>query len=640
MEKAEKVDRTLEKRELTLILLDCFAVNLSALGALLLRFELSIGTLAESGFVQAYLKTAPLYSLAAIALFMLCRLYRSLWQYASIDELRYIIIASCAATAAQIGISSLMGVYLPRSMPILNLMLLFLSLTLIRYSYRIARRYLRRSAAVRRRTMLIGAGAAGAMVMQELKRSPQSENDIVCVIDDDPGKKHTLLSGVKVVGGRECIEEAAAQYDVSDIIFAIPSASRSDTRKIIGICQHTGCKLQTLPGLYQLASGQISVKQIRNVRVEDLLGRDRVQTHLSEIGAYIRGKTVLVTGGGGSIGSELCRQIACQQPGRLIIFDIYENNAYTIQQELRYTHPELELVTLIGSVRDRARVEAVFAQYRPQIVCHAAAHKHVPLMEDSPNEAIKNNVLGTWNVAKAADAYHAKKMVLISTDKAVRPTNIMGASKRVCELIVQSFAQTSKTEYAAVRFGNVLGSNGSVVPLFQKQIAHGGPVTVTHPDIIRYFMTIPEAVHLVLQCGALAEGGEIFILDMGEPVKILDLAENMIRLSGLEPGKDIPITFTGLRPGEKLYEELLISLDNLKTTENKQIFVAQPAPVDAERTQRFVRKLVQDAFAESDHIREEVQRLVPEYTPERTETQSAQQPVSIRKDKANVYAAQ
>lgn len=312
MEKMEKADRTLEKRELTLILLDCFAVNLSALGALLLRFELSIGTLAESGFVQAYLKTAPLYSLAAIALFMLCRLYRSLWQYASIDELRYIIIASCAATAAQIGISSLMGVYLPRSMPILNLMLLFLSLTLIRYSYRIARRYLRRSAAVRRRTMLIGAGAAGAMVMQELKRSPQSENDIVCVIDDDPGKKHTLLSGVKVVGGRECIEKAVAQYDVSDIIFAIPSASRSDTRKIIGICQHTGCKLQTLPGLYQLASGQISVKQIRNVRVEDLLGRDRVQTNLSEIGAYIRGKTVLVTGGGGSIGSELCRQIACQ----------------------------------------------------------------------------------------------------------------------------------------------------------------------------------------------------------------------------------------------------------------------------------------------------------------------------------------
>ena len=322
------------------------------------------------------------------------------------------------------------------------------------------------------------------------------------------------------------------------------------------------------------------------------------------------------------------------------IYGIYENNAYDIQQELKRKYPYVRVETLIGSVRNTNRLHYVFQTYHPEIIYHAAAHKHVPLMEDSPNEAIKNNVLGTWNVAKAADAYHAKKMVLISTDKAVRPTNIMGASKRVCELIVQSFAQTSKTEYAAVRFGNVLGSNGSVVPLFQKQIAHGGPVTVTHPDIIRYFMTIPEAVHLVLQCGALAEGGEIFILDMGEPVKILDLAENMIRLSGLEPGKDIPITFTGLRPGEKLYEELLISLDNLKTTENKQIFVAQPAPVDAERTQRFVRKLVQDAFAESDHIREEVQRLVPEYTPERTETQSAQQPVSIRKDKANVYAAQ
>lgn len=382
-------------------------------------------------------------------------------------------------------------------------------------------------------------------------------------------------------------------------------------------------------------------KKIRKkIKIEDLLPRDPIRVDLDAILGYVKGKTILVTGGGGSIGSEICRQLAGHDVGHLIIFDIYENNAYQIQKSLEWEFPDLNLTVLIGSVRDERRLESIFSKYWPDIVFHAAAHKHVPLMEDSPNEAIKNNVLGTWNVAKAADAYHAKKMVLISTDKAVRPTNIMGASKRVCELIVQSFAQTSKTEYAAVRFGNVLGSNGSVVPLFQKQIAHGGPVTVTHPDIIRYFMTIPEAVHLVLQCGALAEGGEIFILDMGEPVKILDLAENMIRLSGLEPGKDIPITFTGLRPGEKLYEELLISLDNLKTTENKQIFVAQPAPVDAERTQRFVRKLVQAAFAESEHIREEVQRLVPEYTPERTETQSAQQPVSIRKDKANVYAAQ
>ena len=615
MEKAEKVDRTLEKRELTLILLDCFAVNLSALGALLLRFELSIGTLAESGFVQAYLKTAPLYSLAAISLFMLCRLYRSLWQYASIDELRYIIIASCAATAAQIGISSLMGVYLPRSMPILNLMLLFLSLTLIRYSYRIARRYLRRSAAVRRRTMLIGAGAAGAMVMQELKRSPQSENDIVCVIDDDPGKKHTLLSGVKVVGGRECIEEAVAQYGVSDIIFAIPSASRSDTRKIIGICQHTGCKLQTLPGLYQLASGQISVKQIRNVRVEDLLGRDRVQTNLSEIGAYIRGKTVLVTGGGGSIGSELCRQIACQQPGRLIIFDIYENNAYTIQQELRYTHPELELVTLIGSVRDRARVEAVFAQYRPQIVCHAAAHKHVPLMEDSPNEAVKNNIFGTLNTARAADRYGAEAFVLISTDKAMNPTNVMGASKRVCEMIVQVMGQRSKTRFAAVRFGNVLGSNGSVIPLFKAQIEHGGPVTVTHRDIIRYFMTIPEAVSLVLQTCCYAKDGEVFVLDMGEPVRIDDLARNMIRLSGFEPDVDIPVVYTGLRPGEKLYEELLMNDEGLDKTENELIFIGHFNDFDRDTLLAQLEDLSEASSHNSSEIRALLQRIVPTYHP-------------------------
>ena len=437
------------------------------------------------------------------------------------------------------------------------------------------------------------------------------------------------------------IPPLAEQYGVNEIIVAIPSASSSEKKKILESCSRAvGCNVLTLPGIYQIINGDVHVSMLRKIEINDLLGREPVDLRMETIMHYVKGKTVLVTGGGGSIGSEICRQIAGYAPRTLILFDIYENSAYDVRGELLYQYPDLDLQVLIGSVRNEKRVNTIFSTYRPELVFHAAAHKHVPLMEDSPNEAIKNNVLGTWNVAKAADAYHAKKMVLISTDKAVRPTNIMGASKRVCELIVQSFAQTSKTEYAAVRFGNVLGSNGSVVPLFQKQIAHGGPVTVTHPDIIRYFMTIPEAVHLVLQCGALAEGGEIFILDMGEPVKILDLAENMIRLSGLEPGKDIPITFTGLRPGEKLYEELLISLDNLKTTENKQIFVAQPAPVDAERTQRFVCKLVQDAFAESEHIREEVQRLVPEYTPERTETQSAQQLISIRKDKANAYVAQ
>ena len=618
-EKSKKVDRALEKRVLALILLDYLAVNLSALGALLVRFELSINSLAESGFVEAYLRIAPIYSAAAILIFMLCRLYRSLWQYASIDELRYITVAAVLATVLEMAVSALMGVYLPRSLPILNLLFLFLSLTLIRYSYRIARRFFHRRTASLRRTMLIGAGAAGAMVLRELKRSPHSENEIVCVIDDDPGKKHTLLAGVTVVGGRECIEQAVEQFSVSDIIFAIPTASRSDTRQIIEICQRTGCKLQILPGLYQLASGQISAKQIRNVQVEDLLGRDKVQTNLSEIGGYFRGKTVLVTGGGGSIGSELCRQIARLAPKRLIIFDIYENNAYNIQQELHYTCPELDLVTLIGSVRDRARIESVFAQYRPQVVCHAAAHKHVPLMEDSPNEAVKNNIFGTLNTARAADRYGAEAFVLISTDKAVNPTNVMGASKRVCEMIVQVMGQRSKTRFAAVRFGNVLGSNGSVIPLFKSQIEHGGPVTVTHRDIIRYFMTIPEAVSLVLQTCCYAKDGEVFVLDMGEPVRIDDLARNMIRLSGFEPDVDIPIVYTGLRPGEKLFEELLMTDEGLDKTANELIFVGHFNDFDRNVLLSQLDELAEASSRNSGEIRALLQKIVPTYHPARVQ---------------------
>ena len=490
-----------------------------------------------------------------------------------------------------------------------------------------------------RPVMIVGAGEAGAWAINVCKSNSSYGHPVVAV-DDDLVKQGQTIHGVPVKGTLEQIPQLCTQYNIHNIIIAIPTLKGSRLNHVIDLCVSTHCAVQILSDPQLVGANAPGQGAFRELNTADFLSREEVTLDTAKISGYLTGKTVLVTGGGGSIGSEICRQIAGYAPRTLILFDIYENSAYDVRGELLYQYPDLDLQVLIGSVRNEKRVNTIFSTYRPELVFHAAAHKHVPLMEDSPNEAIKNNVLGTWNVAKAADAYHAKKMVLISTDKAVRPTNIMGASKRVCELIVQSFAQTSKTEYAAVRFGNVLGSNGSVVPLFQKQIAHGGPVTVTHPDIIRYFMTIPEAVHLVLQCGALAEGGEIFILDMGEPVKILDLAENMIRLSGLEPGKDIPITFTGLRPGEKLYEELLISLDNLKTTENKQIFVAQPAPVDAERTQRFVRKLVQDAFAESEHIREEVQRLVPEYTPERTETQSAQQLISIRKDKANAYVAQ
>lgn len=609
-------DHVLRRRVLTLVLLDVLAVNCAVLCSLLLRFEFSIDELEASGFVQEYLRAAPLYSASAIGLFALCRLYRSLWQYASIDELRYIIYAAVSATAAEVAVSRLMGVYLPRSLPILNLLFLFLALTLVRYSYRIARRLAHGSTAQgKRRTMLIGAGAAGAMVLRELKRSDRSQNNVVCIIDDDPAKRNTLLAGVPVIGGREEIVAAAEKYRVSDIILAIPTAARSDVRAILSLCQKTSCRLQTLPGIYQLASGQVSVRQLRDVRVEDLLGRDRVQVDASGIGAFIAGKTVLVTGGGGSIGSELCRQIAAQKPARLIIFDIYENNAYAIQQELRYANPELALDVLIGSVRDRARVDEVFARYRPQIVCHAAAHKHVPLMEDSPNEAVKNNILGTRNVARAADRCGAESFVLISSDKAVNPTNVMGASKRVCEMIVQVMAQRSKTRFAAVRFGNVLGSNGSVIPLFKSQIERGGPVTVTHRDIIRYFMTISEAVSLVLQACCYAKGGEVFVLDMGEPVRIDDLARNMIRLSGLEPDVDIPIVYTGLRPGEKLYEELLMNDEGLDKTPNELIFVGHFNDFDRDCLLSRLDELEEESSRNSDDIRTLLMRAVPTYHP-------------------------
>lgn len=638
----EKRENSIQAQTIVQLFLDVCIILSSMGGALWVRMDFQFGGI-DTVFLQSLGKYAGINIVCTLLVFRGFRLYNSLWRYAGMIELKNIVCAVTGSAVLQVVGMHVLHVSMPRSYPFLYLLLLFFLTGFSRFIWRILpeRTQETEQKPDTIRTMIVGAGEAGNMLLKELVGSSHLNRKIVCIIDDDVTKIGTYLHGVPVAGTVKQIPQLAERYGVKEIIVAIPSASSPEKKKILESCSRAvGCNVLTLPGIYQIINGDVHVSMLRKIEINDLLGREPVDLRMETIMRYVKGKTVLVTGGGGSIGSEICRQIAGYAPRTLILFDIYENSAYDIRGELLYQYPDLDLQVLIGSVRNEKRVNTIFSTYRPELVFHAAAHKHVPLMEDSPNEAIKNNVLGTWNVAKAADAYHAKKMVLISTDKAVRPTNIMGASKRVCELIVQSFAQTSKTEYAAVRFGNVLGSNGSVVPLFQKQIAHGGPVTVTHPDIIRYFMTIPEAVHLVLQCGALAEGGEIFILDMGEPVKILDLAENMIRLSGLEPGKDIPITFTGLRPGEKLYEELLISLDNLKTTENKQIFVAQPAPVDAERTQRFVRKLVQDAFAESDHIREEVQRLVPEYTPERTETQSAQQPVSIRKDKANVYAAQ
>ena len=449
--------------------------------------------------------------------------------------------------------------------------------------------------------------------MKELQNSRFIEQNVCCIVDDDPGKRGKYLRGVLVAGNRKDICRLAEEYDIDEIMIAIPSATHGMIQEILDICSQTSCKLRVLPGLYQLVNGEVSISKLRNVEIEDLLGRAPVDTQIDSIMDYVSGKTVLVTGGGGSIGSELCRQIARHEPKRLIIFDIYENNAYDIQQELKRDYPKLDLVALIGSVRNTHRINNIFEQYRPDIVYHAAAHKHVPLMEDSPNEAIKNNVLGTWKTAQAADRFCVSRFVLISTDKAVNPTNIMGASKRLCEMVIQMMNHQSKTEFVAVRFGNVLGSNGSVIPLFKKQIEEGGPVTVTHPDIIRYFMTIPEAVSLVLQAGAQAKGGEIFVLDMGKPVKILDLALNLIRLSGYKPYEDIDIQFTGLRPGEKLYEELLMSEEGLQSTENELIHIGKPIEFDEEQFRHQLEELDEWSRQDRPDIREKVMEIVPTY---------------------------
>ena len=461
--------------------------------------------------------------------------------------------------------------------------------------------------------MLIGAGAAANTILKEIESSQYVNLHVKCIIDDHAGCHGKLLRGVPIVGGRDKILDAVSQYGVEEIIYAIPSSDTKNKKEILDICKESGCKLLTLPGIYQMINGEVSVSKLKEVEIEDLLGREPIQINTEEVLDYVSGKVVMVTGGGGSIGSELCRQIAGHSPKQLIIVDIYENNAYEIQQELLRKYPKLNLVVLIASVRNTNRINAIFKKYRPNIVYHAAAHKHVPLMEVSPNEAIKNNVFGTYKTAQAADKYGAEKFVLISTDKAVNPTNIMGASKRICEMVVQMMNQTSNTNFVAVRFGNVLGSNGSVIPLFKKQIAEGGPVTVTHPDIIRYFMTIPEAVSLVLQAGAYAKGGEIFVLDMGEPVKIVDLAKNLIKLSGYKVGEDIEIKFTGLRPGEKMYEELLMNEEGLKKTANKMIFIGKPIEFDEERFKKQLDKLGEDAKSETGDIRKDVKEIVPTY---------------------------
>lgn len=598
-----------------LIVLDIIFINLSSFLALWLRFNMKISDI-ELWYVDSIVSAALVNTVGTVLIFAVLKLYSSLWRFASIKELVY-VIEGCIASIL-LNIFFYFFTYKPifRSYFLLYGASLFLLTCVSRFSYRLVRLLYRSNIHGRhvRNTMIIGAGEACNVVMKELELSTELDARICCVIDDDVKKKGTYIHGVKVVGGRDKILEYAERYAINEIIVAIPSASKVEQRKILAICQQVqGCELKILPGVYQLVNGEVSVSKLRNVEIEDLLGRDPIQITTEKIGRYVSDKVVLVTGGGGSIGSELCRQIAANGVRQLIIFDIYENNAYDIQQELKRTYPNLDLVVLIGSVRNGRKVNSVFEKYRPDIVYHAAAHKHVPLMEDSPNEAIKNNVFGTYKVALAADRYKTSKFVLISTDKAVNPTNIMGASKRMCEMIIQVFNNRSKTEYVAVRFGNVLGSNGSVIPLFRKQIEEGGPVTVTHPDIIRYFMTIPEAVSLVLQAGASAKGGEIFVLDMGKPVKIADLARNMIRLSGLKEGVDIEIKYTGLRPGEKLYEELLMEEEGLKGTENELIHIGRPLEFQEEEFLKDLEELYQEAYAETDQMKRIVKKIVPTY---------------------------
>lgn len=605
-------------RRILLLILDILVILVSEFLSLFIRFEFRI-----DGIGTEYLHNLKVYTPINLAitlfLFAMFQLYNSLWAYASVQEMMCVIGACVCSTGCQLLGTWALGYTLPRSYHMIYFLLLTPCMVCSRFCYRFIRmlrvrlKFQSQKDAIT--TMVIGAGEAGNTIIREIINSNKLERDIVCVIDDDPKKIGTKIRGIPVIGGRDCIADAVLKYHVESIIFAIPTLPSKEKKEILQICNETGVTLLTLPGIYQLINGEVSVSMLRKVKIEDLLGREPVNVNLDTILNYVKDQVVVVTGGGGSIGSELCRQIAAHQPKQLLILDIYENNAYEIQQELLWKYPKLDLIVHICSVRNTHWVNTLFERYKPDLVFHAAAHKHVPLMENSPNEAIKNNVFGTLNVARAADANGTKKFVLISTDKAVNPTNIMGASKRICEMIIQGMARHSKTEFAAVRFGNVLGSNGSVIPLFKKQIENGGPVTVTDERIIRYFMTIPEAVSLVLQAGAYAKGGEIFVLDMGEPVKIVDLAKNMIKLSGLKLGVDIDIKFTGLRPGEKLYEETLMDEEGLTETENKLIHIGKPLKFDEKKFFEDLVVLKELAYRDTDEARAMVMKIVPTYHP-------------------------
>lgn len=623
---------------------DIMAVNVSYFLALLFRFDGFFSQIPDY-YVRAYVKFIPIYTILCLVIFYASKMYQSVWQYASFNELAHTCIGSTVASLLHILLITVIYYRMPISYYLWGSCFQMILLVAARFSYRFLLLEIRRvrSSDGSHNVMVIGAGGAGQTIIRSIVRNRLSGDKVVCIIDDNPNKWNRYIDGIPIVGGRDDIMYFVEKYDIDKIYIAIPSASKENKRDIINICSETNCVLKNLPDFYQYANTDINIGSLRDVSVEDLLGREPLRTDMSDVFEMIKGKTILVTGGGGSIGSELCRQIAAHQPERLIIFDIYENNAYAIQQELREKYPEMELTVLIGSVRDSRRLEYVFKKYHPDIVYHAAAHKHVPLMEDSPCEAIKNNVVGTYKTAYAAMINNCKRFVLISTDKAVNPTNIMGASKRLCEMVIQAFDRCVKngdmssistlhidpraaaaepegklrTEFVAVRFGNVLGSNGSVVPLFKQQIERGGPLTVTHPDIVRYFMTIPEAVSLVLLAGAYAHGGEIFVLDMGSPVKIDTLARNLIKLSGLVPDVDIKIEYTGLRPGEKLYEEKLMAEEGLKRTPNKLIHIGNPIPFDTAEFRAQLEELMTAAYDNDDDIRTIVEKMVPTYIPKK-----------------------
>ena len=611
---------SLNKKAVIIAAVDVLTICVAFFAALWLRFDFQFNSI-DKAYLMTYCRVILPWCAISIAVFSAFKLYSSIWSFVSTDELMRVLESYGVLCVIAWVLSKALHIVMPKSFFVVGIVFSGLFTMATRFGWRMLR-YVRQHLtglshpSYQENVMIIGAGEAGKALVTEFNTSSYIKSKVACLIDDNQVKWGKRLGGIPIVGGRESIPEAVAKYHIHRIIYAIPSESAKTKKEILDICSTTGCQVQVLPGMYQLVNGEISVSKLRKVDVQDLLGRDPIKVNLDEILNFISGKVVMVTGGGGSIGSELCRQIAKSNPKQLIIFDIYENNAYDIQMELQRAYPELNLVTLIGSVRNTARVDYVLDTYRPELVFHAAAHKHVPLMEDSPNEAIKNNVFGTYKMAKAAAAHGVKRFVLISTDKAVNPTNIMGASKRLCEMVVQMMNRQSQTEFVAVRFGNVLGSNGSVIPLFKKQIEAGGPVTVTDPRIIRYFMTIPEAVSLVLQAGYYAKGGEIFVLDMGEPVKIDDMARNLIRLSGFEPDVDIPVEYTGLRPGEKLYEELLMKEEGLQETANKLIHIGKPIEMDDELFREQLQRLDAAYRVEAGNMKELVAEIVPTYHPQ------------------------